>query len=48
MSRPKAIAYAIGLPPALLALVFAPAGRLAWAPGWVFIELLVIVYRFSA
>jgi protein-S-isoprenylcysteine O-methyltransferase Ste14 len=48
MSRAKAIAYAIGLPLALLALVFAPVSRLDWAPGWVFIAFLVIVYGFSA
>ena len=32
MSRAAAIAYAIGLPLALLALVFLPVGRLDWLP----------------
>ncbi|MDK4715709.1 isoprenylcysteine carboxylmethyltransferase family protein [Rhizobium sp. CNPSo 4039] len=44
MSRRKAISYAIGLPLALLALVFLPVGRLDWRPGWVFIVFLVVVY----
>ncbi|NTJ61949.1 isoprenylcysteine carboxylmethyltransferase family protein [Agrobacterium rhizogenes] len=44
MSRTKAISYAIGLPLALLVLVFLPAGRLDWVPGWVFIAFLVVSY----
>jgi protein-S-isoprenylcysteine O-methyltransferase Ste14 len=44
MSRRKAISYAIGLPLALLALVFLPVGRLDWRPGWVFIVFLLVVY----
>jgi protein-S-isoprenylcysteine O-methyltransferase Ste14 len=44
MSRTKAISYAIGLPLALLVLVFLPAGRLDWTPGWVFIAFLVVSY----
>jgi protein-S-isoprenylcysteine O-methyltransferase Ste14 len=48
MSRKAAIAYAIGLPLALLALVFLPVGRLDWPPGWVFVGFLVVVYGISA
>lgn len=44
MSRKKAISYAIGLPLALLALVFLPVGRLDWRPGWVFIVFLLVIY----
>lgn len=44
MSRGKAISYAIGLPLALLALVFLPVGRLDWRPGWVFIVFLLVIY----
>ncbi len=44
MSRTKAISYAIGLPLALLALVFLPVGRLDWRPGWVFIVFLLVIY----
>ncbi len=44
MSRGKAISYAIGLPLALLALVFLPVGRLDWRPGWVFIIFLLVIY----
>lgn len=48
MSRRKAVAYAIGLPLALLLLIFLPAGTLAWRPGWVFIAVLVIAFGVSA
>lgn len=48
MSRTAAIAYAIGLPLALLVLVFLPVGRLDWAPGWVFVAFNVIAYGASA
>jgi len=48
MSRTAAIAYAIGLPLALLVLVFLPVGRLDWPPGWYFIIFLVVVYGISA
>lgn len=44
MSRKRAISYAIGLPLALLALVFLPVGRLDWRPGWVFIVFLLVIY----
>jgi protein-S-isoprenylcysteine O-methyltransferase Ste14 len=46
MSRTAAIAYSIGLPIALIALIFLPAGSIAWPPGWVF--LVVMVVAFSA
>ena len=36
MSRAVAVLYAIGSPLALVALVFVPAGRIDWLPGWVF------------
>jgi hypothetical protein len=48
MSRTKVVAYAIGLPLALLALVFLPVGRLDWTPGWIFIAFIIIVYGASA
>lgn len=48
MSRSAVAAYAIGLPLGLLALVFLPAGRIDWAPGWAFIAFLVIAYGISA
>ncbi|MCP3748835.1 isoprenylcysteine carboxylmethyltransferase family protein [Pseudomonas sp. SBB6] len=46
MSRRAAIAYATGLPLALLGLIFWPAGSLAWKPGWAF--LIVLVGGFGA
>src|SRR5262250_1327800 len=48
MSRTSAILYAIGSPLALVALVFLPAGRIDWAPGWIFISVLVAAFSFSA
>jgi protein-S-isoprenylcysteine O-methyltransferase Ste14 len=48
MSRAAAISYAIGLPLALIALVFLPVGSLDWLPGWFFIGFLVLVYGISA
>lgn len=43
MSRAVAIAYAIGLPSALLAIVFPPVDRrLDWPPGWFFVAFLVV------
>ena len=41
MSRRKAIFSAIGSPLALVALVFLPAGRIDWPPGWIFVAVLV-------
>ena len=46
MPRRTALAYAILGPVTLLALLFLPAGRLAWRPGWVF--LLVVALAFGA
>jgi protein-S-isoprenylcysteine O-methyltransferase Ste14 len=48
MSRTAAILYAIGVPVALLALVFLPAGRIDWAPGWIFLSVLVSTFALSA
>ena len=48
MSRTTAILYAIGLPLALVALAFLPAGRIDWAPGWIFIAVLVAAFGLSA
>jgi protein-S-isoprenylcysteine O-methyltransferase Ste14 len=48
MSRSKAILYAIGSPLFLVALVFLPAGRIDWIPGWIFIAVLVGAFSFSA
>ena len=48
MSRTKAILYAVGSPLFLVALVFVPAGRIDWAPGWIFIAVLVGALSFSA
>ena len=48
MSRTKAIAYAVGLPLGLLALVFLPVGRLDWLPGWYFIAFVGVAYGASA
>ena len=44
MSRPKAIAYAIGLPLVLLVLIFLPAGSIRWRPGWVFVAVQFLAY----
>jgi protein-S-isoprenylcysteine O-methyltransferase Ste14 len=48
MSRMTAILYAIGSPLLLVALVFVPAGRIDWIPGWIFIAVLVGALGFSA
>ena len=48
ISRTTAILYAMGLPLALLALVFVPAGRINWAPGWVFIGVMTAAFGTSA
>ncbi len=48
MSRTTAILYAIGSPLFLVALVFVPAGRIDWIPGWIFIAVLVGALGFSA
>ncbi|WP_319796649.1 hypothetical protein [Nitrobacter sp.] len=38
----------IGLPLALLTLVFLPVGGLDWSPGWIFVGFLIVVYGISA
>ncbi|UIJ46651.1 isoprenylcysteine carboxylmethyltransferase family protein [Sphingomonas cannabina] len=48
MSRGTAIAYAAGLPLALLLLLFLPAGSIGWRPGWVFVAVLVLGFGASA
>src|SRR5262245_34154724 len=48
MSRAAAVLYAVGLPIALVALVFLPAGRIDWASGWIFIAIIVAAFGFSA
>lgn len=48
MSRSTAILYAIGSPLFLVALVFLPAGRIDWIPGWIFIAVLVGAFGFAA
>jgi protein-S-isoprenylcysteine O-methyltransferase Ste14 len=48
MSRTSAILYAISLPLVLVALVFLPAGRIDWLPGWIFIAALVAAFGLSA
>jgi protein-S-isoprenylcysteine O-methyltransferase Ste14 len=47
ISRTAWIAYAIGLPLTLIALVFFPAGRLNWLPGWFFIGFLIVGFGAS-
>lgn len=48
MSRTKAILSAIGSPLILFALVFLPAGRIDWVPGWIFIAVVVAALGLSA
>lgn len=48
MSRIMAVLYAIGLPVILGVLVFAPAGRLDWAPGWIFLGVMGAAFGASA
>jgi len=48
MSRGAKVAYAIGLPLGLITLVFLPAGRLDWAPGWIFVGFLFVTYGITA
>ncbi|MGK6320741.1 methyltransferase family protein [Sphingomonas sp. DT-204] len=48
MSRGTALAYAVGLPLALLLLLFLPAGSIGWWPGWVFVAVLVLGFGASA
>jgi protein-S-isoprenylcysteine O-methyltransferase Ste14 len=48
MPLAKAVAYAIGLPLALLVLIFLPAGTLGWPNGWVFVIVLILAFGASA
>ncbi|MBB4400896.1 MULTISPECIES: methyltransferase family protein [Rhizobium/Agrobacterium group] len=48
MSRAAAILYAIISPLSLLALIFLPAGRIDWCPGWVFLAVVVAAFGLSA
>lgn len=48
MSRGTAVAYAVGLPLALLLLVFLPAGSIGWRPGWLMVAVLVLAFGASA
>ncbi|MFK8331749.1 methyltransferase family protein [Pseudomonas sp. BJa5] len=48
MSSRAVIAYAIGLPVALVVLIFLPAGSLSWRPGWVFLAVLLAGFGLSA
>ena len=48
MSRRKTIGYAIGMPLALLALIFLPAGSIGWRPGWLFVVVQVLAYALAA
>jgi protein-S-isoprenylcysteine O-methyltransferase Ste14 len=48
MPRGTAIRYAVGLPLALLLLVFLPAGSIGWRAGWVFVAVLVLAFGASA
>ena len=48
MSRAVAVLYAIVSPLTLVALVFVPAGRIDWLPGWIFIGVVTAVFAASA
>lgn len=48
MSRTAAILYAVGLPLALVALVFGPVGRIDWRPGWIFVAVLTAAFGIAA
>jgi protein-S-isoprenylcysteine O-methyltransferase Ste14 len=48
MSRTLAMLYALGSPLTLVGLVFLPAGRIDWTPGWIFIAVLVAAFGLSA
>jgi hypothetical protein len=48
MSRAVAVLYAIGSPLMFIALVFVPASRIDWLPGWVFIGIVTAVFVTSA
>lgn len=48
MSRGTAIGYAIGLPLALVGLIFLPAGSIVWWPGWLFLAVMILAFSVSA
>ncbi|KRA56800.1 isoprenylcysteine carboxyl methyltransferase [Caulobacter sp. Root655] len=48
MSPGAAVAYAVGLPLSLLALIFLPAGSIGWWPGWLFLAVLILAFGASA
>jgi protein-S-isoprenylcysteine O-methyltransferase Ste14 len=48
MSRRKAIAYVVSIPAVLLALLFLPAGSIAWRPGWIFLAVVIVAYAVTA
>ncbi len=47
MPPAKIAAYIVGLPLALFALLFLPAGGLRWRPGWLLIGFLVLAFGLS-
>ena len=47
MSPAKTVAYIVGLPLALFALLFLPAGDFRWLPGWLLIGFLVLAFGLS-
>ncbi|SNB66909.1 MULTISPECIES: isoprenylcysteine carboxylmethyltransferase family protein [unclassified Agrobacterium] len=48
MSRTAAILYAIMSPLGLIALIFLPAGRIDWRPGWIFVVVVAVSFGLSA
>ncbi|RIK96348.1 MAG: isoprenylcysteine carboxylmethyltransferase family protein [Proteobacteria bacterium] len=48
MSPAKAVGYAIGLPLALLILLFLPAGSVTWDKGWIFVAVSLAAFAASA
>ena len=48
MSPAMALVYGISLPLTLVVLVFLPAGRIDWRPGWIFVAVLVAAFGLSA
>ena len=44
MSRTAAILYAIISPLGLIALIFLPAGRIDWRPGWIFVVVVAVSF----
>ncbi|MDH7802638.1 MULTISPECIES: isoprenylcysteine carboxylmethyltransferase family protein [unclassified Rhizobium] len=48
MSRTAVILYPISLLLGLIALVFLPAGRIDWLPGWIFVAVIIAAFALSA